>query len=188
MTSTATDPAEARAEYLRRQNPSYAGLSAADVTARLRNLGRLAEYVLSAVEGGDVERARDAARLAGPELAAVTEALEQAMPAVELAAEAAEARRICRPWQPVHGVVDGPPIVDDTWTDPVVVAAHDLAAMTHGWSSASRPVPAAALRACSQLARQQPARVTDLLTMAGGAYPQIRGALIRDGALPDELR
>lgn len=187
MTSTTTGTGT-YAEHVRRQQPTYEGLSAEDVRARLRNLARFVEYALSAVNVQDVERARDAVLSAQAELSEVGVALEQARPAEELTFDAKEARRIGQEWQPVQGVVDGPPVEDNTWTDPVTVAAGDLAAMTFGWSSVQRQAPAEALRACAQLARQQPQRVPDLMLAAERAHTQIRAALIRAGALPEELR
>lgn len=188
MTTPTTDPVQVHAEHLRRQQPTYDGLGALDVAAQLRNLARFVEYATSAVQVGDVARARDAALAAQTELAQVSAALEQATPAVELSMAAAEARRVGRPWEPVQGVIGGPPLEDSTWSDPVIVAAGDLAAMTHGWSVATQPPPPAALRACAQLARQQPQRVPDLFIAAGRAYPRIRGALLRDGCLPADLQ
>lgn len=181
MTSTAE-------QQQRAQEPTYAGASAAQIHGRLLVMERFTRSARSAVDAKDVERARDAARLAAVELAEILDALEQAMPAEQLTWQALEERRVGRPWQPDRDEHPGPPLVDTTWTDPVVVSAADLMATTYAWPGADRPAPPGALRAFCQLARQQPHVVPDMPTVVGAAFPQIRRALVRDGCLPDSMR
>lgn len=166
------------------EEPTYDGPSAAEVLARLRQMERFTHYALLAVTARDVERARDAARLAMGELASIADALEHATPAERLDAIAAENRRIGTVWRPAEPVA-GDPLVDEAQADPVLVGVRDLLDFATATRLHQGPLPDGVLRAAVHVARQQPQHAEAIWCAFEGRWPEVRGAIVRAGALPD---
>ena len=187
MTSAVNDVAEYRAARLADRTPSYGGPGPYEIQRRLRALQVFCDLTSSAINAQDVARAQVDAARALVELTAIVEALREATPATILDEEAVERRRLTAEWQPDMTREDAP-LVDIAQADPVWVSANDLIDLVRSCNWLVGPLPDGHGRVAVHIARQQAHRIEDFWCAAGLRAREIRGAVIRAGALPPELQ